>query len=546
MSIAKDESQKAEIQRLQDRVAQLERRLAEQSHVDVTTEHESQLRLLLQQIPAVVWTTDNDLVFTSLSGAGLTGWNFKTDQLKGVSLVGFLKEHLQADETTHPTIVAHRCALAGKSVNFEHHWMGSVFQAYIEPLRDVDEQVIGTVGVALDVTTRHRAEESLRESEGRFQALAKVSPVGIFQSDVQGSCVYVNQRCSQIMGLPLENMRGDGWTQTLHPEDRQHVFDAWNDTVKHNRLFRMEYRFLRPDGVTTWVLGEALAEKDDNEAITGYVGTITDITERKQAEQSLQQARDELEQRVIQRTAELAQANERLRKERRLLKRLLELHERDRQLIAYEIHDGLVQDITAAMMFLETTFDQAAESEVGGLQESFDAPLKLLRGSVDEARRLINGLRPPVLEDEGLVAAIENLREETMAIRPLEIEFFHEVQFNRVAPALEMAIYRIIQEGLNNVWQHSQSSKARVELIQHQDRVSLSIQDWGIGFDPDQVKRKRYGLTGVRERARLLDGQSEIISVVGEGTTISVDLPLTDGLLPSDEQIVDKKNYEGE
>jgi signal transduction histidine kinase len=227
------------------------------------------------------------------------------------------------------------------------------------------------------------------------------------------------------------------------------------------------------------------------------------------------------------------ETEQQLRDERRLLKRLLELHERDRQLISYEVHDGIVQDMTAALMFFESSRPPLPEDEP--TNEVFTQGVKTLRGSIHEARRLINGLQPPVLEDEGVVPAIETLVAEIGENSGLEIEFHSDVGFSRLAPALEMAIYRIVQEGLNNVWHHSQSPRARVELIQQDDHIAITVQDWGIGFDLAKVSKKRYGLMGVRERARLLGGRAHIDPGPGRGATLQVELPLIDALMPTGE-----------
>lgn len=138
-----------------------------------------------------------------------------------------------------------------------------------------------------EIAERERAEAELRRSEQRYASLAAVAPVGILQTDANGHYVYVNDLWCQITGLSLENAKGFAWTQALHPDDRERVIAAWYDAAQRNHLFRMEYRFQRADGMVTWVLGQATAEKDSKGRVTGFVGTITDITERKQAEEAL-------------------------------------------------------------------------------------------------------------------------------------------------------------------------------------------------------------------------------------------------------------------
>jgi len=122
-------------------------------------------------------------------------------------------------------------------------------------------------------------------SETRFEALAALAPVGIFSTDIDGQCEYVNQRWCEIAGLSPAQALGRGWVNAVHPEDRPRVADEWQHSTRRGEPFRSEYRFLAPDGRVTWVLGQAIVEHRDGSAV-GYIGTITDITERQHAEAS--------------------------------------------------------------------------------------------------------------------------------------------------------------------------------------------------------------------------------------------------------------------
>jgi PAS domain S-box-containing protein len=129
-----------------------------------------------------------------------------------------------------------------------------------------------------------------RESEQRYQTLAEVSPVAIFRTNAQGDSVYVNERWCEMTGLTIAQTMGTGWVNALHPEDRERVFQEWNNAVQTNLPFRSELRFLRPDGVITWVFAQASPQRETTGEITGYVGSITDITQRKLAEIALQES----------------------------------------------------------------------------------------------------------------------------------------------------------------------------------------------------------------------------------------------------------------
>lgn len=147
-------------------------------------------------------------------------------------------------------------------------------------------------GVALDISDRKLAEAALRDSEYRYYTLAKMSPVGIFRSDAQGQCIYVNDRWCELAGMSWEESFGEGWVKALHPDDRKHVFKEWNRMRNENRPYKVECRFQHPDGAITWVLAQAIAEKGENAEVKGYVGTFTDITANKQAEKALRESRE--------------------------------------------------------------------------------------------------------------------------------------------------------------------------------------------------------------------------------------------------------------
>ncbi len=159
-------------------------------------------------------------------------------------------------------------------------------------------------------------------------------------------------------------------------------------------------------------------------------------------------------------------------------------------------------------------------------ERAYDAGLELLRQSHFEARRLISGVRPPILDESGVVAAVAHLVYELRTPKGPKVEFRSKVEFSRLAPILENAIYRIAQEGLANARAHSESKKVSVGLMQRGDRLRIVIRDQGIGFDPKTVEEGRFGLEGIRERARLLGGKLAIDSAPGRGARIVVDLPI--------------------
>ncbi len=155
-----------------------------------------------------------------------------------------------------------------------------------------------------------------REIDARYQTLTEVSPVGIFYTDASGNCLYVNERWCQIAGISCERAFGTGWVQGIHPDDSQRVFSEWYRATNEKLPFQSEYRFLGLDNNRIrWVFGQAVAQIDDNSEVKGYVGTITDITERKQVEEENRLLNESLELRVAERTAQIEISNQKLQKE---------------------------------------------------------------------------------------------------------------------------------------------------------------------------------------------------------------------------------------
>jgi signal transduction histidine kinase len=217
-----------------------------------------------------------------------------------------------------------------------------------------------------------------------------------------------------------------------------------------------------------------------------------------------------------------------LRARENLLERLLTVEERDRKLIGFEIHDGLVQDATAALMHLQTCRAVSAPPP-GRAGIEFELGLQLLRSSINEARRLISGLRPEVLDERGIVGALEEMAKSTARQSGMDVQFSPPESFARPSQFVEMALFRIAQEALTNASRHSKADHVRVSLWQTRHETRLEVVDDGVGFNPGEVSPGRFGLEGMRERARVLDGSVVIESRPGDGTRVVAALPTVEG-----------------
>jgi signal transduction histidine kinase len=202
----------------------------------------------------------------------------------------------------------------------------------------------------------------------------------------------------------------------------------------------------------------------------------------------------------------------------------LALAERDRQLLGYEIHDGIVQDLTAAAMYLEGASREAQFASTDA-QESFAGGLRLVREAITEARRLIRGLATVELDQRGLVSALERLAEKFRTEHTLPVDFSSSAEGLHLPASAQHLLLRIAQEALYNIWKHAQAKSVQMRLNSDAQRLELSIADDGVGFDPAQVPPGHFGLEGMRARARVLGADLQIDTRAGHGTRITVRLP---------------------
>jgi PAS domain S-box-containing protein len=371
----------------------------------------------------------------------------------------------------------------------EYRW----FSARGLGIWDAAGEMTRMAGSLRDITETRRTADALKSSEEKWRGLVEHAPDYILVVDLDGTIRFINRVGPDYK---IEEVIGANALDFGPVHDRQRVKDAIDSVARTGQPTQMETSVNHPDGSVGWYASR-LGPIERDGRVESVIIITTDISDRKQSEAAL-------------------------RREQEFLRRLLDLQERDRQLVAYEIHDGMVQEMTGALMHLEA-FKHADNQRLR--EQEFERGSRLLREAVNEARRLISGLRPPVIDDLGVVAAVEYLINEARADLP-NIEYVHRTTFDRLVPPLESAIFRIVQEALSNVRKHSGTRRARVELIETGNTLRLSIRDWGCGFDPDKVSRERFGLQGIRQRARLLGTTAIVESTPGKGALIAVDLPL--------------------
>ena len=196
-----------------------------------------------------------------------------------------------------------------------------------------------------------------------------------------------------------------------------------------------------------------------------------------------------------------------------------------RQLIAFEIHDGIAQYISAAIMQLEASKANSTYVQKEDKDSNVNEALRLLREASQETRRLIRGLRPQTLDDLGIIGSLEALFAGACS-EFKDVTFLHNIGSNRLPTQIEVVLFRISQESLTNIRRHAKANHVFAELKKtEQGDLSLVIQDDGCGFEPKSTTRDHLGLEGIRQRALYLGGMADIQSEPGAGTTIHFQLP---------------------
>lgn len=323
--------------------------------------------------------------------------------------------------------------------------------------------------------------------------VAQHAPVGLARADIHGSLTYVNDEWVAITGLPVDQALGTGWAAAVHPDDRDRILKGWQQAVDAGREFAAEFRVRRPDGEARWVIGHARFAPSEDGRAGQWVGAIIDVTERKRLEQ-------------------------------RLGERLFDAQESERRALARELHDHVGQELTALKMLLSLAQrDPAASEHV--LKEAGE----LVDELVWRVRGLSLDLRPTVLDDLGLRAALEAYFERYSARTDIRVRFEHGGLETRLPHRVETTAYRIIQEALTNVTRHSRSRHAFVRAVTGGTMLVVQVEDHGGGFDVETALASgtSSGLSGMRERAELLGGHLTIESAPGQGTVVTGWLPVT-------------------
>jgi PAS domain S-box-containing protein len=474
--------------------------------------------LVLAQVPAIVWSTDAELRFTASAGRASEAVGMLPGDVAGRTLVEFFA----TDDPDFAPIVAHRRALEGEATSYEHNWKGRRFETRVEPMRDASGAIVGTVGVALDVTDRMWEQGSLFEAEAKYRGLIETVPAVTYVDplDEWSDSLYVSPQITELLGCTPEQWLTDPkfWRQHVHPDDVDRVWETYVRARDTMGSYEQEYRMLHVDGHVVWVSERAVVLRDANGRPWVIQGVIVDITARKRVEADLQRAWE---------------------REREAAEHLRSLDELKSLLLHAVSHDlrGPITAILGSALVLEDV-DRALED---------DKRADLVHGIAMSARKL-NRLVTDLLDldrlERGIVEPNRQPTDVGAIARRVVAELGLEGSVEVEAPAGQadvdpVQVERIVENLVANAGKHTPpGTSVRVEVVRDADGVEIRVTDSGPGVPPElreeifepfrQVgtgKGLGIGLSLVARFAALHGGRAWVEDAEGSGARFVVTLP---------------------
>jgi PAS domain S-box-containing protein len=356
------------------------------------------------------------------------------------------------------------------------------------------------LAIVRDVTDRKRAEEELRQSRRRLEEAEEVAHVGCWEWDLSTGDLTWTAEMYRLFGASREDFRPnyDSSLERVHPDDRAAVDAVCKKAVAEGRDYAWDARIVRPSGEVRFLHARGHAVRNAAGEIDRMIGIAQDVTERTRDEQV----------------------------RRALMQRLISVHEEERARVSRELHDGTGQSLAALLVGLRHVEGAASLKAV---RLAAARQRELVAQTLDEVGRLARGLRPTALDDLGLKAALERHASDQAWLFGVEITLDATGLGRRRLPReIETALYRAAQEAIANAGRHAEARRVRIRLERQPLAVRLTVSDDGRGFDVTRAleAHRRLGLHTIRERAELLGGRAEISSSPGQGTRVSLVVPV--------------------
>jgi two-component system sensor histidine kinase UhpB len=356
--------------------------------------------------------------------------------------------------------------------------------------------------LANDITEKMKVEK-------RLEFLVSASPAVIYSAAAEFpfGATFISENIKEQTGhVPKEfTSNPNFWSDHIHPLDKERVLKDIGHLFKEGR-YTHEYRFRLKDGSYTWMYDEVKLLYDSAGKPLEMIGYWIKINERKQAEEKINQTNEQL---------------------RQLTTHLQKIREEERKRIGREIHDDLGQQLTAIKMDVAWV-DKKIPAETTLIKSKLKNIITLLDGSNQSIRRILTELRPGILDDYGLLEALDWHGRQFTANTGIQVTINTNESEIKLSEPIATCLFRVYQEALTNISKHAHADKAIVSINLNDETIFMHINDNGRGFDDhSQKKRTSFGILGMKERVHSVKGDFELSSKPGMGTKISITIPLT-------------------
>ena len=350
-----------------------------------------------------------------------------------------------------------------------------------------------------------RAQSELRESSERMKLAAHAAELGMWVWDIRNQRVWASEECKVLFGYsPEAEVTFEQFRARIHPEDCARRDKAIEQALAEIGLYDVQYRLLLPDGAIRWLASTGRVERDVQGKPSRLLGVAIDITERRDTEEAA----------------------------REVSGRLITAQEDERRRLARDLHDDLNQRLALLSVELELMGQETVEA-LGERRARFEDMAARVKDLSSYVHKLSYALHPAKLDQLGLVAAARSYCRELSQQSGVGIDFLAENVTRELTPGVELCVYRVLQEALQNVVRHSGAAEARVNLRQLDGQIQLSVSEAGKGFDPQQARSHGgLGMLSMRERVRLVHGALRVESEPGCGTKIELRVPLAGQTAP--------------
>jgi PAS domain S-box-containing protein len=361
------------------------------------------------------------------------------------------------------------------------------------------------------------------EKYNHLHQVLEAADIGIWDWDLDSDRVIMSDKMKRLLGIDAGTAVNSykNFLRAIHPKDREHIANALKEAIRRQGSFDEEFRTGKNDRRIHWMRIRGRVSMGADGAPERVMGSIHDKTERKMAYDALENARNELEEKVKERTRELLDTNEQLRREiaikNDLQKQIMEISEKEQRRIGQDLHDSLSQQLGGIIFMGQVLF---AKLKKIGLAEARD--MEKLNGHLQNAltytRDLAKGLYP-TLGEGGLTVALNGLAIAVTELFAVAVTVECEEDVNTADEAVTIHIYRIVQEALNNAIKHGKAKRIAIRLFREKGAVVLTVSDNGVGF-PEKPNRKGMGLNIMEYRASSIGSSFKIETRKNRGTVV--------------------------